>query len=71
MNGSNNTQLQSTHVFEDNIIENPDITATYGLAGLVSNVTTSDEKSAETIETGFSEWTLPLKSAKSWGKIIS
>lgn len=68
MDESKTTPLRSTHVIEIYIIECPSITAKYDLADFVSNITTSDEKIAETMETGFSEWSLPLKSAKGWGK---
>ncbi|MHA1637158.1 MAG: hypothetical protein ACTSUB_04005 [Candidatus Thorarchaeota archaeon] len=62
------TPLRSTHIIEFYIIESPSISAKFDLAGFASNITTSDGKIAETIETGFSEWSLPLKSAKGWGK---
>lgn len=54
----------------DLINSNPDIASTDGFIGLVSNLITSDAASAEKIESGISEWTKSLKSAKDWGNTV-
>ncbi|MHA2426199.1 MAG: hypothetical protein ACXAEF_15530 [Candidatus Thorarchaeota archaeon] len=55
----------------DILNENPDVSATDGFIGLVSNLITSDESAAEKVESGINEWSKSLRdSAKDWGKTV-
>ncbi|MFW9850409.1 MAG: hypothetical protein ACFFF4_14850 [Candidatus Thorarchaeota archaeon] len=54
----------------DILNENPAAASTDGFIGLVSNLITSDDSSAKAVESGISEWTKSLNSAKDWGNTV-